>query len=174
MPSSKRPSKGKRTKSKRSKKGEIQQLKEREKELNCLYGLTRVVRDKNITIKDALKDIIKLIPPSWQYPKITCAQIKINGEHVETQNFKETPWELSSSIKVNDEIIGSLDVYYLEKKPEANEGPFLKQERWLIEAITDLLSRFFEERQIKEELEEHRKKLDHAEKIMKKDEKKTG
>lgn len=169
MPPSKQSSKKKRTRSKRSKVGEIQQLKEREKELNCLYGLTRVIRDKNISIDDALENIIQLIPPSWQYPKITCARIKIDGKHVETDNFKETDWKLSSPIKVNDEVIGSLDVYYLKEKPEADEGPFLKQERWLIEAITDLLSRFFEERQIKEELEVHRKKLDYAEKIMKKD-----
>lgn len=170
MPHSKKTSKKKQTRPTRSNKGEIQQLKEREKELNCLYGLTRVVRDKNISIDDALENIIQLIPPSWQYPEITCARIKINGEQVETPNFKETPWKLSSSIKVNDEVIGRLDIYYLEKKPNADEGPFLKQERWLIEAITDLLGRFFEERQIKEELEEHRKKLDHVEKIMKKDE----
>lgn len=153
----------------RSKKGEIQQLKEREKELNCLYGLTRIVRDKDISINDALYNIIKLIPPSWQYPEITCARIKIDGEHVETSNFKETKWKLSSPIQVDNEPIGSLDVFYLEERPEEDEGPFLKQERWLIEAMTDLLERFFEERQIKEELEQHRQKLDHAEKIMKKD-----
>ena len=170
MPTSKKSPKKKRTRSNRSKKGEIQQLREREKELNCLYGLTKVVRDKNITIEDALNDIIQLIPPSWQYPKITCARIKIDGELVETSNFKKTPWKLSSPIKVNDEIIGSLDVFYLEFSYQADEGPFLKQERWLIEAITDLLGRFFEERKIKEELEVHRKKLNHAEKIMKKDE----
>lgn len=169
MSPSKRFSNNNRNSSRRSKKGEIQQLKEREKELNCLYGLTKIVRDKGISIDDALTNILKLIPPSWQYPKITCARVKIDGKHVETSNYKETKWKLSSPIKVNDEIIGNLDIYYLEKKPDADEGPFLKQERWLIEAITDLLGRFFEERKIKEELEENRKKLDHVEKIMKKD-----
>ncbi len=173
MPPSKRTSKRNRIGFTGSKKSEIQQLREREKELNCLYGLTRVVRDKNISIDDALEKIIELIPPSWQYPNITCARIKIDGKHVETSNFKETEWKLTSPIKVNDEPIGSLEIFYLEKKPSADEGPFLKQERWLIEAITDLLGRFFEERQIKEELEEHRKKLDHVEKIMKKEKEET-
>ncbi len=170
MVAAKQPFKKKKNSSSQSKNGEIQQLKEREKELNCLYGLTRIVRDKNISIDKALHNVLDLIPPSWQYPEDTCARIKINKKQFETSNFKQTPWKLTSPIKVNDEKMGRLEIFYLEQKPDENEGPFLKQERWLIEAITDLLGRFFEERQIKEELEEHRKKLDHVEKIMKKDE----
>ena len=167
MPPSKQTNKKGKTRVSRSKNEEIQQLKEREKELNCLYGLTKIVRDKKISIDDALKNILQLIPPSWQYPEITCARISIEGKKVQTSNFKETPWKISSSIKVNDKKIGVLEVFYLEKKSTNDEGPFLKQERWLIDAITDLIGRFFEERKIKEELDEHRKKLDHVEKELK-------
>jgi len=106
MVTTKKPSKKKKTSATQSSNEEIQQLKEREKELNCLYGLTRIVRDKDISIDKALNEILNLIPPSWQYPDVTCARIKIDGKQVETSNFKKTPWKLTSSIKVNDEEMG--------------------------------------------------------------------
>jgi predicted nucleotidyltransferase len=174
MLTSKKYTKKRKIRSTQSRNEKIQELKEREKELNCLYGLTKIIRDKTISVDDALNRLIQLIPSSWQYPEIACARIKIDGKKVETPNFKETPWKISSQLMVNEKNIGSLDIFYLEKKPEADEGPFLKQERWLIDAITDILGRFFEDRQIKEELEAHRKKLDHVEKKLKKDEEKNG
>ena len=119
MTASKKQTKKRKTRSTQSKNGEIQQLREREKELNCLYGLTKIIRDKSISVDDALHNIIQLIPPSWQYPENVCVRIKIDGKKVETSNFKESPWKISNPILVNEKIIGTLDVYYLEKKTES-------------------------------------------------------
>ena len=62
------------------------ELKERIKELDCLYGLTEIVKDKSLSKKQALQKIIELIPPAWQYPDITCARLTIEGEEYITKN----------------------------------------------------------------------------------------
>ena len=120
----------------------IEELKERVKELNCFYGLTNIVKNSNLSFDEALQKIVELIPPAWKYPNITCARITIDSKQFKTQNFNETRWSQISNIIVEDMEIGVLEVYYLEERPQADEGPFLIDERRLIDAISDLIGRF--------------------------------
>ena len=144
---------------------QMDKLKERIKELDCLYGLTNIVKDKNLSTEEALQKIIKLIPPAWQYPDITCTRITIGNKEYKTNNFKETKWSQISNIIVDDKKIGNLEVYYLKEKSQSDEGSFLIEERRLLDAISDLLGKYVGERRIKEELEQQRKKLDYVEKF---------
>lgn len=146
------------TKAKNGNQG-IDALKERVKELNCLYNLTDIVKDKSISFQDSIQKILELIPPAWQYPEITCARITIDGKEYRTKNFKITKWSQVSNIISDDKKVGSLEVFYLEEKPEIDEGPFLIDERRLIDAIADLLGNYVSESAIKQELEAQRKKL---------------
>jgi len=152
--------------SKNYRMNDMKKLRERVKELNCLYGLTRIVRNKELSRDESLDQIVQLIPPSWQYPDETCARIIVKGKTYATDNFQETPWKQSTDILADEETIGKLEVYYLEEKPTMDYGPFLTEEQWLIEAIADLIGKFLNEQYIKEELEKQKKKLDHVEKII--------
>jgi len=143
---------------------QMDKLKERVKELECLYGLTDIVKDKNLSLDEALQKIVKLIPPAWQYPEITCSRIMIGDKEYESKDFKETKWSQISNIISDEKKLGVLEIYYLEEKPMVDEGPFLIEERRLIDAIADLLGKYVGEKRIKEELEQQRKKLDYAEK----------
>ena len=145
---------------------EIDALKERVKELNCLYSLTNIVKDKSISFKKSIQKIVELIPLAWQYPNITCARITIQGREFKTKNFKVTKWSQVSNIISDDKKVGNLEVYYLEERPEIDEGPFLVDERRLIDAIADLLGNYVSESNIKQELEEQRKKLNNFQKTL--------
>ncbi len=83
--------------------------------------------------------IVDLIPSSWQYPDITCVRITVNGQEFKTANFKKSRWRQSKDILLRGSVIGVVDICYLKKKPEADEGPFLKEERDLIDAIAGRL-----------------------------------
>ncbi len=135
-------------------KHHVNELLERVKELNCLYGLTDIVKDKTLSMDEAIKKIIELIPPAWHYPDITCARITVDNQEYKNDNFKETKWSQISNIILDDKKIGILEVYYLEEKPQLDEGPFLIEERRLIDAISDLLGRYIGESRIKKELKE--------------------
>jgi predicted nucleotidyltransferase len=145
----------------------IHELKERVKELNCFYRITKIVRNSKLSTDEALQEVVKVIPPAWQHPVYTCARITLNGREFQTENFQKTQWVLGSDIAIDDTKIGILEVYYLEECSLENEGPFLTEERKLIDAIADLLGKFIEERRMKEELERSRKKLIYVEKMMK-------
>ncbi len=122
-------------------------LDERVKELNCLYGISKIRERPDIAFEEMLQEIVDLIPSSWQYPEITCARIIIEGQEYKTKNFKETVWKQTSNIVVHGKRGGILEICYLEEKLESDEVPFLKEERSLINAITERLGRVTEHKQ---------------------------
>jgi PAS domain S-box-containing protein len=127
-------------------------LGERMKELNCLYWLSQLTADPDSSIDEVLSELVELIPPSWQYSDITCAKIVFEDQQFHTHNYRETPWRQSANIMVSGRQAGTLDVYYLEEKPEIDEGPFLKEERNLIEALAGEVGKYVEREQAEEVL----------------------
>ncbi|HON86274.1 MAG TPA: histidine kinase [Syntrophorhabdaceae bacterium] len=119
-------------------------LGERIKELNCLYNISYLVEKYGISLEKILSGIVEIIPPAWQYPEITCARIDIEENTFATENFKITPWKQSSPITVKGKKAGMLEVYYLEERPESYEGPFLREERYLIDVIAKRIGEIIE------------------------------
>ncbi|HOC77342.1 MAG TPA: PAS domain S-box protein [Methanofastidiosum sp.] len=122
----------------------LDHLKERIKELNCLYDIAKVNEIPNITLELLFQKVVEKIPLGMKYPEITCSRIKYDGQEFKTINFNETKWKLGSQIKVYNDIAGELEVFYLEEKPELEEGPFLTAERKLIIAISERIGRIIE------------------------------
>jgi len=121
-------------------------LTERVKELNCLYGISRLVENGDLSIDELLQKVVELIPPAWQYQEITCARIRLKNKDYVTSNFQETIWRQSQNILVEGNQTGILEVYYLAEKPALDEGPFLKEERNLLDAIAERLGHIIEHR----------------------------
>lgn len=119
-------------------------LSERVKELNCLYGISKLIEERNSSFDEILQGVVNLIPPAWQYPEITCACIRLKNSRFKTANFRETSWKQAETIMVDGEKFGTIEVYYLAEKPESDEGPFLKEERNLIHVIAERLGHIIE------------------------------
>ncbi len=60
---------------------------------------------------------------------------------------------------MHGEVMGSVEVYYLEERPASDEGPFLKEERSLLDAIAQRLGDIVERRQVEEEAQAERRRL---------------
>lgn len=119
-------------------------LGERVKELQCLYGIAQLVEHHSDNIDSLIQGITNLIPPSWQFPEITCARIILRDQQFETEGFKNSRWKQSANIVVDGKRAGLVEVYYLKKMPGSDEGPFLKEERVLIDAIAERIGRIVE------------------------------
>ncbi|MDZ7793228.1 MAG: PAS domain S-box protein [Spirochaetia bacterium] len=128
------------------------QLQERVKELDCLYKIVEIVEKPNISLDKILQQTAEAIPHSWQYPDICECRITLDGERFQTSNFFDTKWKLSSDIIVKDVVSGKVEVSYLNETLTIYEGPFLKEERKLINAIAEHLGRVIERKQAEEKL----------------------
>jgi len=130
-------------------------LGERVKELNCLYSISNLMVEPGISIDEVLQRTVDLIPPSWQYPEITCAGIILEGQKTaRTGKYRASPWKQTADIFVRGGRSGQVEVYYLEEKPQIFEGPFLEEERHLIDAISEWLGMMIERVQVDEALRE--------------------
>lgn len=135
------------------------ELSERNKELNCLYSISELLERRHYSLDEIFQGVTDLLPPAWQYPEIVCARIVLNQEEFKTKNFVETKWKLACDLLVKEESLGTLEVYYLEEKPESEEDPFLKEEKSLINAIAGRLGRTIERRQAEVALLESEKRF---------------
>jgi len=135
----------------------ILELQERAKELNCLYRVQELLNRSDTIDTKICEEIIEAIPLGFQYPgicvvKMTCP----HGVHT-TTDFDETPWVLKADILVQDKVVGNIEVYYLEERPIADEGPFLKEERRLIDNIVERIGLQILHRQLKAVFDEQKK-----------------
>ena len=121
-----------------------EELVERIKELNCLYGIADLVEQPGITLEEILQGTTELIPPSWHYPGMTCARIVYGGQEYTPKGFKNSEWKQSSDIYVHAYPSGSVEVFYTGTAPEDGDSPFLKEEQSLLHAIAERLGRIIE------------------------------
>jgi len=131
-------------------------LRERVKELTCLYGIAQIASAPGISLEEILQGIVELLPPAWQYPEISSARIILDGSSYSTPGFREGGQKQVAEIVVNGAPRGAVEVVCLERRPEFDEGPFLKEERDLIDAIAGQVASIIERRQA----EEHRARLE--------------
>jgi len=136
----------------------LHDLRERNKELNLLFEVSRLSSKLDLSIEAIFQKSVDLIPPAWHYPEITCAQIVFENKQFRTKKFKKTQWNLSSDIKVGGKKLGSVEVYYMKEMPELDEGPFLKEERDLINSFSSLLGNIIERKKTERALKDSEEK----------------
>jgi PAS domain S-box-containing protein len=123
---------------------QMHQLQERVKELNCLYGISRLIEEADLSLPEILQGTVELMPPAWRYPEIACARAILDDQVYQTKGFVATNWKQSCDIRIYDQSSGSIEVHYKEARPDRDEGPFLKEERRLLKAIAERLGRVVE------------------------------
>ena len=129
-------------------------LKERAKELNCMYQVEEVLGNRRLSLPEMFEEIIKIIPSGWQYPEICRARIVYESSSFQSPGYQATPWADNCEIRVNDRVAGLLEVCYVKKVPPQEEGFFLEKERKLIRTIADRIGQTVMHRQMEEILRE--------------------
>lgn len=127
----------------------VDDLKERAKELNCLYEIQGILQNFDAGLEEICNGIIKAIPPGWQYPDVCQASIVLRSSKYQSDKFIETEWSQCTEIIVREEVVGKICVSYIEERPFADEGPFLKEERKLIDTIAELFGLYLLHKQLK-------------------------
>lgn len=140
-------------------------LRERIKELTCLYGIAQLVERPGISLEEILQGIVKLLPPAWLYPEIASARIIFDGRSYPTPGFQESRQKQSADIVVGGEQRGVVEVVYMEEKPELDEGPFLKEERSLIDTVAREVAIIIKRREAEAEKEMLQSQLMHADRL---------
>jgi len=137
------------------------ELGERVKELNCLYQISRLRGQRDLSLAQVLKEVVVFIPAAWTYPEIACARITFRGETYASAGFRDTRWKQSSTLQANGQQVGAVEVCYLEQRPTLDEGPFCAEERHLLNAIAERLGRVIEHKENDLKLTRYQAQLRH-------------
>jgi len=130
-------------------------LRERAKELNCLYEIEELLNKPEADIDEVCEGIVKAIPPGWQYPDVCIVKVTLGNRTYTSPGFKETPWTQSADITVEGQKVGRISVYYSREMPRADDGPFLKEETRLLETIVDRMGHFLVYKRMKQVFQEY-------------------
>jgi len=120
----------------------IDTLRERAKELQCLYRVHEILGRNDATVAEICRAIVEVLPAGWQYPSDCVAKLTLAGEVYQPARASDTPWVQRAEILAHDVPVGRIDVFYTRAQPEADEGPFLKEERKLIDTIAERVGDF--------------------------------
>ena len=113
--------------------------------------------DEQVTsIGELLHEASLILPAGWQYSEVAAAAIEYRGRTWKTPNYERTKWVLSTEKEIKDGPL-TVRVVYLEERPQHDEGPFLREERKLIDFvaknIASKISHILSQREIKEKQE---------------------
>jgi two-component system NtrC family sensor kinase len=140
-------------------------LRERLKELSCLYNIAQVAERPDTSLEQLLQSIVELLPPAWQYPDITSSRIVLDEKCYVAPGFDESVQKQSAPIVVAGVKRGVVEVVYTETKPEIYEGPFLKEERNLLDAVAREVSLIIERKEAEESQSRLQDQLRHADRL---------
>jgi two-component system NtrC family sensor kinase len=140
-------------------------LRERLKELTCLYGISQVLSQPGRAFDDLLKRIVELLPPAWLYPDAAVARIALDGISHSTPGFDKSTQRMTAEIFIEGKRRGAVEVGYLADKPPIDEGPFLKEERSLINTVARDVGALIERREAEDDMRGLEEKLRHADRL---------
>jgi signal transduction histidine kinase len=146
-------------------------LRERVKELTCMYGIARIAATPNLSLDEALQSIVELLPAAWQYPDRATARITLDNRTFRTRGFESGPRCLSADILVRGTPRGQVEVVYADRRRDLErpilfeEAPFLDEEHSLIQGIARELTSIIVRRHAEEETLRLQEQIRHADRL---------
>ncbi len=140
-------------------------LRERVKELTCLYRIAHLGSQPGLTLEGILEEVVRILPSAWLYPEITFARIMLDGHSYTTSAFIEGKWKQATDIVVSQKIRGQVEVFYVEERPELDEGPFMREERHLLDTVAREVSIIITRKEAEREKERLENQLRHADRL---------
>ena len=126
-------------------------LGERIKELTCLYGIAKLAAQPELSLEEVLLKSAELLPLGWLYPETCCARIVLDDRVHASSGYRKPCQSMRSSIGIHRRELGFVEVGYVWEKPLLDEGPFLSEERSLLDAVAHEVSIIVEQKQAADE-----------------------
>lgn len=133
------------------------------KELSCLYHIGRTASECQAPLQETLRRIVAFLPPAWQYPEISRARVTLDEAVYESGAAGEPRDLLKADIVASGRLRGAVEVEYLQDRPVLDEGPFLREERRLLDLVAEEIALIVEQKKAEEErlhLEEQIRRAD--------------
>ena len=145
-------------------------LRERVKELSCLYSISQLAQQTDVSLKEILMEVVDILPPAFQFPESAASKIVFNDEEYVSPQYREVSPSIKADIVAKGMRQGYVEVNYLHNGTDngeeiLDENPFLEEEYNLINGVAKQLSLIVERKIAEEEQAMLQQQLQHADRL---------
>ena len=141
-------------------------LEERGKELRCLYEVVRfAIERQEAPLAEVLRGLAGLVARAFQHADVAVCRIALDHEVHRTGGFDDAVARQAAPITVAGRHRGWIEVAYVAERPPADEGPFLAEERDLLDAVALEVAGIVERRESRRERVRLEEQLRHADRL---------
>lgn len=140
------------------------ELKERVKELTCLYEVTSIIVNSDYDLLEtSLEAIVYCLKRAWQFEDVTEAFLSVGSYEVMTDDYHSEMITIKSNIKVFNKVDGQILVGYPSGKYALSD--FLEEEQTLLNNVGLAVGNLFERKQIRDSEAATRRQMERADRL---------
>jgi signal transduction histidine kinase len=140
-----------------------EKLKERVKQLTCLYDVSKTISNSNLLEEKVFKKIIHSVKKAWKFNEDAIVEILVLHYSFVTSGTPESTVNLISQINSRDLNSGYIKVHY--PAPEFTQNQFLADEQKLLDMVALEIGNYIEKYQILEKKASLRRTLEHMDRL---------
>lgn len=131
-----------------------QQLRERIKELHCLYKVMELTADPLSSVESVYQDVSEVLTESMLHTDLAVARLQLEGSDYYSIGWQAPLLTLSAPILCNDREVGLVEVGYTQHRDTGNDGQeiFFQEESDMMHAVASHIGRMLENRRMAERL----------------------
>lgn len=141
--------------------GTADELRERVKELSCLYALAHVAQEPHTTLGALMERVLATVVQGWQWPELAQAYVVLDGERI--GGPAGSAREMVAPIVVRGAVRGRLGVAYPDGIVLPDMPVFLQEEQPLLEKLAQEVAYMverFEQREQEDLMDRHIRNAD--------------
>jgi len=141
-------------------------LKERVKELNCLYKLSKVAWEAKNDLEVIFSRTLLILPEAMQHPNVAEASITHDGQTYATAKYDKSKIVIESDLIFDRRKYGTVRVGYRGSSAKGfAKVSFLPEEKRLIKMVAQELSQVIQRATIEDEKQKLQVQLQHAKRL---------
>lgn len=122
-----------------------EKLTERIKELTCLYEVTNILNQKELSTKEVFIAIAHRLKEAWRFSEKTIVEISCKDLYISTHEKIEKTVFLKDDLLVENLVVGNIKVNYPAKKYKKED--FLEDEKKLLRKVCYEVSFYLEKKE---------------------------
>lgn len=111
-------------------------LNERLKEQNCVYQITSLSQNEDLSAQEYFGEVVKILPPAFLLPEETSVMIYYDGECYYSENFSEKGRKQEFGFFIGNKPLGYVNIFI----SEAIE--FLPEELKMMETVVSIIRKY--------------------------------
>jgi two-component system, NtrC family, sensor kinase len=141
-------------------------LKERIKELNCLYALSKVAWEAANDLPAIVSKTLEILPKAMQHQRFAEASITVNGSTYSSSQFHTCKYFIDSPLTLDKKSYGKVVIGYRGLGRQIKTKPsFLPEEKNLLKAVAREVSLFIKRASVEADKEKLQIQLQHVERL---------